>query len=176
MDYLKDFVIPFKGLNTGEHEFDFRIEKKFFEQFEFGELRNGEVSIKLFLLKDETMLTLNFIIDGKIEVDCDRCGEEFFQPIKGEERLFIKFGQEGYDESEEIVVIPADEYEIDLSHFIYEFIVLLLPYRKVHPKDAKGEDQCNQEVINRLNNQSNKSSTDPRWEALKELKTKNKNK
>ena len=53
-----------------------------------------------------------------------------------------------------------------ISNFIYEYIMLLLPYKRVHPE---GEDLCDQEVVDKLN-QHTQNESDPRWAALKELK------
>ncbi len=172
MDYFKDFVIPFKGLKPGEHDFKFEITKKFFDHFDYGELNQGDIRVKMTLLKEENMLSLLFDIDGYVEVLCDRCGENFRQPLQTRQNIYIKFGDEEYEESDEVYVISQNEYEIDVSQFLYEFINLSLPYRKIHPLDENGNEQCDQEVLQKLEEIEKDNSTDPRWDALKKLKDK----
>jgi Uncharacterized ACR, COG1399. len=41
--------------------------------------------------------------------------------------LSLKFGKEYSEESDEIVIIPEDDGEINIAWFLYEFIVLSLP-------------------------------------------------
>ncbi len=174
MDYLSEFVIPFKGLKNGVHQYNFQIKDKFFESISYSELKKGDVIVILMLHREENMLTLDFQIDGTIEVNCDRCNELYYQPIKGDKRLIIKFGKNEYEESAEVLVIPFEEHQINVRHYIYEFVNLLLPYRKVHPKDKYGIHQCNPEVIKKLEELKPKPAEDPRWDKLKKLKQNNK--
>ncbi|MCF8227701.1 MAG: DUF177 domain-containing protein [Bacteroidales bacterium] len=170
MDYFKEFVIPFKGLKPGGHNFEFEITKKFFDHFDYSELETGEIGVDLELIREENMLTLVFDISGFAKVQCDRCGDFFRQEITNHKTLYIKFGPEAFEESDEIIVISEKEYEIDVSQYIYEFIHLSLPYRKIHPRDENGNEQCNPEVLKKIEEYKKESSTDPRWDALKKLK------
>ncbi|MBZ0242329.1 MAG: DUF177 domain-containing protein, partial [Bacteroidales bacterium] len=74
------------------------------------------------------------------------------------------------EESEEVIVIPADQHQYDSSHLLYEYIMLLLPLRKVHPDDENGNNLCNPEVIEKLNWHQATTVIDSRWEVLKKLK------
>ena len=57
-------------------------------------------------------------------------------------------------------------------------IALSIPLRHVHPNE-KGENGCNQEMLNRLGNiihdedDEEEQEIDPRWAALKNLKNNN---
>lgn len=172
MNYFKQFVIQFSGLKIGEHQFNFDVNKKFFDEKEFSEINEGKVSVDVFLVKEENMLIFNFAINGFVVVNCDRCSYPFDLEISGEKRLIVKFGEKEYEETEEILIIPESEYQIDLSHYVYEYINLLLPAKKIHPKDEKGNSKCNSEVINKLNNLESQNTIDPRWNELKKLKNK----
>jgi uncharacterized metal-binding protein YceD (DUF177 family) len=98
---------------------------------------------------------------------CDRCLTEFEFPLNGDFNLIIKFGDEFVEESEDVLIIPAQESRIDVSQYIFEFINLLLPIKRVHPVI----DQCDQTVIEKLAKYSEKK-LDPRWDALKNIKHK----
>ncbi len=173
MDYLRQFVIPFKGLKPGEYQYDFEIEDLFFESFEYSELKKGEIHVQMTMVKEETMLVLRFSLQGTITVPCDRCLESVSIPVEGDEELIIKFGADFHEESESIQVIPEGETQVDVSTFIYEYIHLLVPVRKIHPEDEEGNGSCDPEILKRLDTITPASEPDPRWEALKNLTTKN---
>ena len=44
MKQLKDFTIQFVGLKNGEHQFEYKVDKTFFEVFEYDELNNVDVT------------------------------------------------------------------------------------------------------------------------------------
>ncbi|HSG67804.1 MAG TPA: DUF177 domain-containing protein, partial [Bacteroidales bacterium] len=147
MKALKDFMIPFVGLKEGNHDYAFDIDGKFFESFEYSEITQGKAHIDVALERKERMLIFTFDFRGFVTVPCDRCAEDMEYPVKGHERLIVKFGHEFNEESEEIFVIPDTESHIDISTFIYEYIMLSLPIKRVHPE---GEEACNPEVIEKL--------------------------
>jgi len=173
MDYLKQFVIPFGGLKPGTHQYSFEIDDLFFEKFEHSEIKKGKVTVEITIEREEKMLILNFNINGKVEVPCDRCYETFLLPFGGRERLIVKFGESFHEEDEEVLIIPTGETQIDVSPFIYEFVHLLIPVRRVHPEDENGISLCDPDIIKRIDEREESSGPDPRWEVLKKLKPKN---
>ena len=170
MDYFKQFVIQFSGLSDGDHNFEFKVTAEFFEKIEYSEINKGTVNIDVLLNKQENMLVFNFSIKGFVNVICDRCSYPFDIKVEGEKRLIVKFGDETYEETDEILIIPKTDYQIDLYQYVYEFINLLLPIKKVHPDDSNGNSTCNSDMIKKLNDMKNQSSLDPRWNELKKLK------
>ena len=168
MKALKDFMIPFVGLKEGIHEYTFEIDDRFFESFEYSETSQGSVHVEVGLERKERMLIFNFSLKGSVTVPCDRCAMDMDHPVEGHERLIVKFGHEFEEESEEIIVIPDTESHIDISPYIFEYIMLALPMRRVHPE---GEDGCDPAVIEKLSRYAPETE-DPRWEALKKLKDK----
>ena len=173
MDYLKQFVIPFGGLKPGLHQLSFKIDDLFFEQYDYSEIKKGSVSVEIDLEKEEKMLILNFTLNGNVEVFCDRCSEPFLLPIRGKERLIVKFGHDFHEENEEVQIIPEGETQIDISSFIYEYVHLLVPFRRIHPSDENGNSLCDPEIIKRIEEREATSGPDPRWEVLKKLKPNN---
>ena len=168
MKALKEFVIPFVGLKEGVHDFVFEINTAFFDSFEYSEIDKGDVHVDVSLEKKERMLIFNFRLRGEVELACDRCRAPMNLPIVGDDRLIIKFGKEWEEESEEILIIPETDSHIDISSFIFEYIMLKLPIQRVHPE---GEGLCDQSVVEKLE-QHTQADTDPRWAALKDLKNK----
>ena len=161
------FVIPFKGLDIGNHRYDFEIGKAFFEQYSYFETDRGKISLVLELDKESSLMVFRFTLNGYMIIACDRCLSDLELPVQGEFRLIVKFGDTFQEESDEVLVIPATEATIDLSQYIFEFINLLLPIKKVHAEIS----QCDRSVIEKLEKAS-KDKTDPRWDALKGIKLK----
>jgi uncharacterized metal-binding protein YceD (DUF177 family) len=170
MNYGKQFIIPVTGLKPGSHPFEFEIDDSFFEDFEYSEIHNGLIHMSLVVEKEENLLVFHFDFRGLVKVPCDRCYELFDLPIEGNQRLILKFGSDYHEESEEIQVVPIGENHFDVSPFIYEYVHLALPVRRVHPENETGENTCAEEINSRLEDLSSSSGPDPRWEALTQLK------
>jgi len=168
---VEEFVIPFVGLSTGSHSFEFEIGRSFFESFEYFENVSGNVFVTLDLLKESNMLIFDFSIEGNFNLICDRCLGNFEQKIEGSNKLIVKFGESFIEESEDIIIIPVNESRIDLKHYIFEYLSLLLPIKKVHPQSADGNSGCDPDFLERIDKYS-RPKADPRWDALKNLKIK----
>ena len=172
MNYLTQFIIPVTGLKPGSHQFDFEIDDSFFEHFEYSEIRNGQIHLHLVIEKEDNLLVFHFEFKGQVRIPCDRCYEPFDLPIGGNERLILKFGSDFHEESEEIQVVPIGENHFDISPFIYEYIHLALPVRRVHPENELGENLCDAGIIRQLEDLSASTEPDPRWEVLLKFKKK----
>ena len=170
---MSQFLIPVNGIKIDRYSFEFLINDTFFQHFEYSEVRNGEIRVQLDMVKEEKLMHFNFSLDGYVKVPCDRCYEIMDQIISGEESLIVKFGTDYHEESEDVQVIPEGENSFDISPFLYEYIHLLLPIRRVHPEDEEGTSACNPEVLKRLEHFEKPSEPDPRWDILNQLKTKN---
>ncbi|HET8884944.1 MAG TPA: DUF177 domain-containing protein [Salinimicrobium sp.] len=175
MRKLAAFTIPFVGLKLGKHEFDYQIDKKFFDFFEYDEFNDSNVEVKLTLEKKPTFMELNFTSKGTVNVDCDLTSESFDQSIESELFLVVKFGQEFNNENEEILILPHGEFEVNVQQYIYEMIVLAVPSKRIHPGIADGT--LKSEVLEKLEELKpkdnwevkNEEEIDPRWNKLKNL-------
>lgn len=173
MKGLKEFQIDIFSLSNKLHEFEFEITDKLLQVYEHSLLEKGEGTCKLELLKSETMMTLSFNITGKIELTCDRSLDKFMYPIDLEEKIIIKFGEEDYSLSDDVLVIKSDTPSLNVGDLIYEFINLAVPMKKLHPR-YKDEDEDQPDLIyssqDEDTNEKNDQEVDPRWEALKKLR------
>ena len=127
------YTIPLSGLKEGHHTIDFEIDKEFFEQFEESEVKEGSLIANIEMDKRSSHFDLVIRISGSVRICCDRCLEMFFQPVVCENRLLVKFGKSIDDIDPDILSVPVDEHELDLQQQIYEFILLALPIKRVHP-------------------------------------------
>jgi len=165
------FSIPLAGLKEARYTYEFQIGDDFFEAFEGSEVRRGEFTAVVVLQKSSTHIELNIMINGRAEMVCDRCLETFYMPVSCTNRLFVKPGIEWKEEDPDMITMPLDEHEIDLSQFFYEYIHLALPLKRIHPDDSEGRSTCNPEMIRKLNDhlQTAEEESDPRWDDLKKL-------
>ena len=166
------YVINFGSLPKGIHEFIFEVNDEFFEKFENSIVQKATADVLVTLEKEETMLLLDFTIEGTVTFPCDRCLEEMNIDIEGYNELIVKFGETAEEESEDVIVIPNKSHELDVSQFIYEFISMLIPLRNVHPDDENGIGKCNPEALKELEKykiHDEVKPIDPRWEALKKI-------
>ncbi|HYK77694.1 MAG TPA: DUF177 domain-containing protein [Daejeonella sp.] len=178
MKPLQEYRIPFKGLKIGKHNFAFEIDDVFFNVFEHSLVKSGSLKLNLELEKQETMLILLFKIKGEIKLNCDVCLGDYPLAVEIEEREIVKFsGDENLeDDTEEIIVLTKNDFEIDISGLIYEYINLAVPYF-TRCQDEGNTSWCDKEMLAKLSQLSGEhkeetNNADPRWEALKNIKNK----
>jgi len=180
MKKFKAYEIQFVGLKVGRHHYDYQIDNAFFELFEYHEFNSVDVKAELSLEKKSTMLELDFKVTGVVNVNCDVTNEPYDQPIDGALSMVIKFGEEYNDENEELLIIPHGEYKIQVQQYIYEAIVLSVPYKRIHPGVEDGS--LDSEILDKLEELAPKEKEekdsdeeiDPRWNELKKLLNDNK--
>ncbi len=164
-------TIQLSGLKEGHHTIDFEIDKEFFEQFEESEVKEGRLIANIEMDKRSTHLDLKIGISGSVRISCDRCLEMFSQHVSSENRVLVKFGKSIEDIDPDILSVPIDEHELDLQQQIYEFIMLALPIKRVHPADKKGISTCDPVMLKKLEELiiEEEKDNDPRWDELKKL-------
>jgi len=181
MKVTNEFLIPFVGLKLGKHQFEYQINKEFFEDYDYDEFEACNIKVNLVLEKKSTMLELHFKHKGTIHVPCDLTSEMFDFPIKGKIKLIVQFGEDFNDDNEELLILPFGEHQVDVKQYIYEMIALSIPLKKIHPgiKDGtlKSEalDKLNELKVNskepKKTDSKEEETTDPRWDQLKKLLT-----
>jgi len=169
------FVIPLSGLKEGHHTIDFEIDKEFFEQIEESEVKEGCLIANIEMDKRSSHLDMIIRVSGSVRISCDRCLEIFSQPVSSENRLLVKFGEKIEDIDPDILSVPTDDYKLDLQQQIYEFIMLALPIKRVHPADKKGKSTCDPVMLKKLEELLiiEEKENDPRWDELKKLMNNN---
>ena len=139
------YNIPLKNLSPGVHTYEYELDRKFFESIDGDEVKKGDVNVTLNVRKTSSSFELNFDIEGVIKIPCTRCLDDMKLDVDTESRLIVKFGSEYSEESDEIVVVPESEGEINIAWFLYEFIALTIPIKHVHPAG-----ECNRVVSSKF--------------------------
>jgi uncharacterized metal-binding protein YceD (DUF177 family) len=179
MKKLNEFLIPFAGLKLGKHQFEFQIDKAFFDSFDYNEFDDSNIKVNVVLEKKSSMLELNFKHKGTVHVPCDLTNEMFDLPVKGAVRLVVQFGESYNNDNDELLILPHGEHQIDISQYIYEMIALSVPLKRVHPgvKDGTLDSEALKKLEelaikeDKLREAQEKEITDPRWDKLKQLLT-----
>ena len=171
---ISAYNIAFKGLALGTHEFDFQIDKKFFDHFDGGIADDGDIQAKVVLEKQSALMVLWFHVSGTVKIQCDRCLELYNQPVKSENKVFIKYGEDNFEDGDDVIWVSVNEHQVNVAQMIYDFIILAIPIRQIHPKGKDGKSQCNPEMLQKLKNLTHtqekpEEKTDSRWDDLKKL-------
>lgn len=171
MKLLKKYDIDISKLNLGRFEYSFQIDDSFFELFDYSIIDKGRLKADLFLEKSSTFISLHFQISGVIKLICDRSLDEFNYNMSTNNELVLRFGEEDLEVSDEIEIISYKTQTINVASYIYEFISVAIPMKKLHPRFAN-EPEGDQIIYSSEDEQEEKSEIDPRWIELKKLKNK----
>ena len=145
MELSKQYSVAYKGLKNSSFDFVFEVDDALFTAYESKEIMGGNCHVEATMLKGESQLEFDFTITGEVTCECDRCLDPCQVPIDYEGHLIVRISdEEGEYDGDVMWVNPADN-EVDLTQYIYESIVLSLPYQRVHP-----EGECNPDMMARF--------------------------
>jgi uncharacterized metal-binding protein YceD (DUF177 family) len=167
VDWRRHFFVQFEGLKEGLHHFDFEVSDAFFSEFEGSLIDQANVKVAVALDKKSNMMLLDMHFAGEVSTECDLCGDPLAVELDFDRSVIVKFGDNPDDSTDELVFIPHTAYELDMAPLIYEYLVLAMPLRNVHPKG-----KCNAEALNLLATLTVRKDDDidPRWSELNKLK------
>lgn len=177
MKHNREYEIAWQGLKPGPHTFIYDIDDRFIE--ERGEVdetfKDWNARINLTFDKHENFFMLRFDIDGNVTVPCDRCGDDFKLRLWDEFNLIIKLtgdDAEDIDDEDDVVFIPRSETVIDMSKWLYEFLMLSVPLQHIHPDNPDGTSACNPQALNLLDQLTDHGETNvnPIWKGLEAFK------
>jgi len=178
---LRQYDINIIGLEPKRYEYDYSSGEAFFQALEQQLIKKGEVQTHLTLDKSETMIRLDFSISGSVERTCDRSLDLYDEHIDTRQTLFLKFADRNEELTDEIELIERNTATINVARYIFDYIVLSMPMRGLHPR-FREEDQDDDQLDGKLIYSSDaateagddetseeKTVVDPRWEALRKL-------
>ncbi len=169
---MGSYSVNIIGLSGKSHSVDFTIGDEFFKKYGSEIVQGGDFEAKVVLDKHETFIDADFSIVGKARLVCDRSLEPFKEPVKVHKKIMFKYGPEATELSDEIVIITREQDKLELGQYLYEFISLEIPIKKLHPK-FRDEEEDNTEgkiVYQSKSEDGDDGQVDPRWEKLKKLK------
>lgn len=182
-DKREEYVVRLSGVELGTHKYTMICDKEFFELTQLQEIEGGSIEVQIEMEKSAAMLSLHLHFQGKLDLLCDRCLDILTLPLDFSDFLVVNLVSqidEKFCNDDNIWQLHEKAYELDLTHFLYETIKLALPTQLIHPEDETGTPTCNAEMLQKLvelapkeKDEQTTTETDPRWNALKELRIKN---
>lgn len=176
MNFRREFEIAFVGLKPGIHNYEYRVDDKFFANYGTQDFLHCNAVVKLELDKKSSFMLLKFDVDGVADVNCDRCGNPLPLKLWEEFKVMVKLvdNPDEMNEQEEdpdVYYISRGESHLHLADWIYEFINLSIPMQKMCPPDEVGGPQCNKEVLAKLAKvEIKKDEINPLWKGLEQFK------
>jgi len=167
------------------HTYTFKLDaQSFFSLFEDSIIQKGLLDVTVDLEKTPLHIRMTISIKGNVELICDRSLDPFDYPIDSVNPLIFQFSEEEEGEiTDEIIAIKREAIKINVAQYIYEFINLEVPIKKLHPRfqDEDVNDDAEALLIYSTEDENEEKSDsptedliDPRWLALKSLKDKSK--
>lgn len=176
MKHNREFEIAWQGLKPGPHTFEYDLDDRFMEGRGAEEsFKNWKAKVTLKFDKHENFFMLHFDIDGKVTVPCDRCGDDFEMRLWDEFDLVVKLtGEDSHDlpDEDDVAFIPRSETVLDVSNWLYEFVMLSIPLQRIHPEKIDGTPGCNEQALDLLGKLSEHEDeiTNPIWKGLEAFK------
>mgnify|MGYP005857330933 CR=1 FL=1 len=137
-------------------------------EFEIPELKD-DIDVKVSAYQSGESYTISGTFKTKLELNCDRCLKSFEHPVEHDFDV-IYTSEENVDKDDHIMYLPPQEVQIDLKPYIYDTILLNIPFKKVCSESCKGLCAGCGVNLNKTKCTCIKDKIDPRWETLKELK------
>lgn len=168
MGQIDDRIVRFSGMKSGVYVYNMLLDDTFFEAFKNEEIKGGKVHFDVKMERNERVTMLTFVFEGEVRTECDRCLGEMTVKVRGEEHLNVRFSESETTDDEQVVILPEEAHELDLTPWLYEFVAVRLPLQHSHPDGV-----CDPEMVKYLVDEEHPHDDDyidPRWEALKEMK------
>lgn len=156
----------------GADVYEFDVDSSFFEAFEESSIKDGKLTVSVTIDRVVNTFPTTITCEGTVKVECDRCLRPIDFPIENRLDLIVKLSEEEKEDEDEIVYVPAGEAVFHIAQHIYDMVYLSLPIRKTC-EEANIPEGCDPKVIEKLDHagdtDDDDSSTDPRWDKLKDL-------
>lgn len=131
-----------------------------------------QVSAQVNYYDDRALVLLHATADATLT--CDRTLKEFVQTVEGDYQVLYappafaeRHADEETDEYEEVRVLDPTDRRIDLTEATRDTLLLALPQRRIAP----GAEDLELQTTYGAPTGGEAEAIDPRWEALRELRT-----
>ena len=172
------FEIPFVGLKSGVHQFNYELDDKFFAEKGAQDFTNAHATVNLYLEKNTGFMLLKFEVGGKADVTCDRCGNPLTMDLWDEFKMLVKLvdnpnEMNEQEEDPDVYYISRTESHLHVGDWLYEFALLSIPLQRMCSKEQMGGPQCNREVLEKLKEMESRHSENNAnaiWKGLDKFK------
>lgn len=174
--FERKYSLNIARLKDGKSQESYLLDDDFFSYFENSLVKSGEVKVQLDLFRTDSHIEAKFQLNGAVKLECDRCLEEYEQPVDAAYIIFYSYDENIGKENHEVIQISRTQAQVILIRELYDFTQLAVPFRKVPDKSVH---LCPPSVLAMLGLDEEGEETlieeeddviDPRWESLKKLK------
>lgn len=166
---MESYRINILGLSLAIHQFQYEFGNEFFRKYDKGLVSEGKFTVDVALDKRETFLEAGFKIVGSVKLVCDRSLDEFDYPIDVKRKIIFKYGDQDVEVSEDVIMIQHGTEILEIGQYIYEFIALAIPMKKLHPRYQNESEEDTIIYTSDSTEEKKEGEIDPRWEMLKKL-------
>jgi uncharacterized metal-binding protein YceD (DUF177 family) len=158
------YRVHIQGLSNSVHHFQYRFGDEFFRHYGTSLVEKGQFQAQVSLDKHENFIEATFHLSGTVNLVCDRSLDAYDHPMEITRKIIFKFGDDTREVDDEVQLISWGTESLELGQFMYEFIGLEIPLKKLHPR-YQLDDTPDGIVYS-----TDSGETDPRWDILKHLK------
>ncbi|MFN8336203.1 MAG: DUF177 domain-containing protein [Cyclobacteriaceae bacterium] len=166
---MESYRINILGLSLNIHHFHYEFGDEFFRKYDKGLVSEGKFTVDVALDKRETFLEAEFKIKGSVKLICDRSLDEFDYPLDLNRKIIFKYGDQDMEVSEDVMMIHHGTESLEIGQYIYEFIALAIPMKKLHPRFKDESEEDTMIYTSGSTEEKKADEIDPRWEMLKKL-------
>lgn len=130
----------------------------------------GLFKVHLVLDKFGRNYRIDIDLSTKAQYVCDRCLSEYSFIFKEKQRLIIQLGGKvNQDDEEDIIFLPENTTEIDITPYLNEMVLLNHPLKMLCHEECRGIcPRCGAD-LNTGACTCAEQPIDPRWDALRKL-------
>lgn len=125
MGRFKPYTIPLQGQGTDVQTHDYQLGVGFFSHFEDSLVEGGDFHIQVDVERKSGLMELELDVQGSYATLCDRCLSPIQQKVDATHLLLVKYGNQ--EDDGEVVYIPENTPELDITKILYDYICLSLP-------------------------------------------------
>ena len=170
-------IIPLQHLKDGVHDFS-EVLAPGTLSFQRQEIYPDPLEVTARVHRDGDSLRCKVSLKTTAHYTCDRCLDPLARPYAERFELLVHLGEETWDSTDdEVVELPADADQLDLTDHIIEHLILTVPMKVVFTdRESDRCTICGRDGAVRVFGESGEKSeakeppVDPRWAGLQSLR------
>lgn len=145
MSVHKAYTLNLASLPEGHHEMDCRCDTEFFRMMESPDVYEADIDAHIDVDRKGDAYHILITLEGDMRIPCDRCLEPMVHEVDAEYGLTVRYGDEYNDSLDDVLILPWNEREWDLSRVLCDTVMLTVPLRHVHD-----DGECDLSMTDRL--------------------------
>lgn len=157
------YKLPLKGMPEGEHEYEFALDKTFFDNMECEGIHGSTLKAHVMVTYKHDLYDIKMDVQGQLILTCDRCLDELPWDVDAHYEVTVKYGDD-YNEDDDQLTIPYEDATLNIAYMLKDTAVLAIPMKHVHPMG-----KCNRAMTAKLRQCRVKDADDEDAELEEEL-------